>query len=205
MLRILVSVALKKWQVSFDAQCIMYIGLHELQKPSLLIAANFIHKTYPPCIEWGTCIDLSLSGYHLLGQVLGRKMSHWFVDDTVYQGNHYPQTSTTKWEKWRNLYLVLTLRQDVRRIDCIIGPIIKVNSVQVKFANKSNNRLSRMSKLSPFFLCSLFFYPIGLLLQVKFSQSRSYFFSPSGFDLGRVDCNTVGATLVQHLFLLVGL
>ena len=50
--------------------------------------------------------------------------------------------------------------------------------------NKSNNHPSQRSILSPLFSISIVLDPT----QAKFSQSRSYFFSPNGFDLGRVDC-----------------
>ena len=53
--------------------------------------------------------------------------------------------------------------------------------------HKSNNRLSRRSIQVLFSLYSIVF---NSSFKVKFSLSRSYFFSPNRFDLGKVDCST---------------
>ena len=59
-------------------------------------------------------------------------------------------------------------------------------------SHKSNNRLSRRSIKVLFSLCSIVFNPS----KVEYSLSRSYFFSPNRFDLGKVDCSTVVISVV---------
>ena len=58
-------------------------------------------------------------------------------------------------------------------------------------SHKSNNRLSRRSFQVLFSLYYIVFNPS----QVKFSLSRSYFFSPNRFDLGKVDCIIISYTV----------
>ena len=58
-------------------------------------------------------------------------------------------------------------------------------------SHKSNNRQSRRS-IQVFF--SLFYIVFDPTL-VEFSLSRSYFFSPNRFDLGRVDCSPYFMTI----------
>ena len=53
-------------------------------------------------------------------------------------------------------------------------------------SHKSNNRLSRRS-IQVLFLYSIVFNPS----EVNFFLSRSYFFSPNRFELGRVDCTCI--------------